>query len=84
MILTDDIFLFTGDIMGCGIFFPLDYDEEGDNQDENGDGEERLPDDDVLDDPINNLLWDSDDEDHPLMWPPMPRHRREKGKKVKV
>ena len=71
--------------MGCGIYFPLDYDDEAENPDEDGDGEIGGPDEEILDDPINNLLWDSDDEDHPLMWPPMPRHhRREKGKKVKV
>ncbi|RUS89914.1 hypothetical protein EGW08_002355 [Elysia chlorotica] len=74
-----------GDIMGCGIYFPLDYDDEAENPDEDGDGDPGIPDYEILDDPINNLLWDSDDEDHPLMWPPIQRHhRRDVGKKVKV
>lgn len=73
-----------GDIMGCGIYFPLDYDDEADNPDEDPDAEFGIPDEENFEDPINNLLWDSDDEDHPLMWHPLPRLHRGKGKKVKV
>ncbi|GFN87705.1 lipoxygenase homology domain-containing protein 1-like [Plakobranchus ocellatus] len=73
-----------GDVMGCGIYFPLDYDDDAaDNPDEEGEGDVGLADDDIDDDPINNLLWDSDDEENPLMLP-MRRRHKEKGKKVKV
>lgn len=79
-----------GDTMGCGIYFPPDYDNETEalSNDEDDDGmsqeEEDLDEDEEgqLDDILG--LGDSDDEDDPFFRPPKRRHQKGKAAKVTV
>ncbi|KAI8784010.1 SPRY domain-containing protein 3-like [Biomphalaria glabrata] len=82
-----------GDTMGCGIYFPPDYDhdaesqinEEDEEEDSVGQNEDDCDDDEEGDGQLEDLLGLGDsDEDDPFFRPPKKRQQKGKGAKVTV
>ncbi|BFZ04285.1 hypothetical protein BsWGS_07324 [Bradybaena similaris] len=81
-----------GDIMGCGIYFPPDYDSETEAQfndeedDAKGEEEEEDNENDDEEGQLDDILGigGSDDEDDMLFRPPKRHHHKGKGTKVIV
>lgn len=79
--------------MGCGIYFPPDYDhdaesqinEEDEEEDSVGQNEDDCDDDEEGDGQLEDLLGLGDsDEDDPFFRPPKKRQQKGKGAKVTV